>query len=158
MWRGAVQTPPQQNTQTPKTMNTQKVTVELARNGRFRLEGSQTIESLNPKALMLCAAAKCAALTVQAILRKGRISPKTLKISVEGVISDPEPQAASRFSSFNVIYDAQCKTPADYDAVNRAIKLTHDKYCGTIAMLRMIAPVTHHISIAGNDDSGIVDE
>lgn len=136
-------------------MNTLKVTVELTRNGRFRLEGSQKIESLSPKALMLCAAAKCAALTIQAILQKGRITPKALTVSVEGVIGNPEAQAASRFSSFNVIYNAQCRKPSDYDAVNRAINLTHDKYCGTIAMLRMIAPVTHQISVLKEESANV---
>ena len=40
--------------------NTQKVSVEL-KNGKFRLSNSAKIEDLNPKALIICAAAECAA-------------------------------------------------------------------------------------------------
>lgn len=132
-------------------MNTQKATVELARSGKFRLEGSQKTDDLNPKALMLCAAAKCAGLTVQGILRKEKITLKALEISVEGVLDTPEVQAGSRFRSFNVSYNAQCRTLADQNAVSRAIALTQEKYCGTIAMLRMIAPVAHEISVVSTE-------
>ena len=117
-------------------MNTQKVTIELTRSGKFRLEGSQKADDLNPKALMLCAAAKCAGLTIQAMLRKQNITVKMLEITVEGVLDTPEVQAGSHFRSFNVSYNAQCKTLADQNAVSRAIALTQEKYCGTIAMLR----------------------
>lgn len=139
------------NFKTTKTMNTQKVTVELARSGKFRLDGSQKTDDLNPKALMLCAAAKCAGLTLQGILRKEKITLKALEISVEGVLDTPEVQAGSRFRSFNVSYNAQCKAIADQNAVSRAIALTQDKYCGTIAMLRMIAPVAHEISVVSTE-------
>lgn len=132
-------------------MNTQKVTVGLTRSGKFRLEGSQKTDDLNPKALMLYAAAKCAGLTVQAMLRKAKISLKALEISVEGVLDTPDVQAGSRFRSFNVSYNAQCKTLDDQNAVSRALALTQDKYCGTIAMLRTIAPVAHEISVVSTE-------
>ena len=123
-------------------MNTQKVTIELTRSGKFRLEGSQKADDLNPKALMLCAAAKCAGLTIQAMLRKQNITVKMLEITVEGVLDTPEVQAGSHFRSFNV----------SYNAVSRAIALTQEKYCGTIAMLRMIAPVAHEISVVSTEN------
>lgn len=133
-------------------MNSQKVTIELTRSGKFRLEGSQKAVDLSPKALMLCAAAKCAGLTIQAMLRKQNITVKMLEITVEGVLDTPEVQAGSHFRSFNVSYNAQCKTLADQNAVSRAIALTQEKYCGTIAMLRMIAPVAHEISVVSTEN------
>lgn len=132
-------------------MNTQKVTVELTRSGKFRLEAKAKADDLNPKALMLCAAAKCAGMTVLALLKKDKTALKSLEISVEGVLDTPEVQAGSRFRSFKVSYNAQCKTLADQNTVSRAIALTQDKYCGTIAMLRMIAPVAHEISVVSTE-------
>ena len=75
-----------------------------------------------------------------------------LEITVEGVLDTPEVQAGSHFRSFNVSYNAQCKTLADQNAVSRAIALTQEKYCGTIAMLRMIAPVAHEISVVSTEN------
>ena len=47
--------------------NTQRVSVEL-KNGKFRLVEGQKTDDLNPKSLMLYAAAECAGLTIMGIL------------------------------------------------------------------------------------------
>ena len=49
--------------------NRQKVTVEL-KNGRFRLLNSAKADDLNPKAMVLCATAQCAGLTVMCFSKK----------------------------------------------------------------------------------------
>jgi hypothetical protein len=56
--------------------NTQKVSVEL-KNGKFMLANAAKIEDLNPKALIICAAAECAGYTIMHILRKDTLPKHT---------------------------------------------------------------------------------
>ena len=49
--------------------NKQSVTVELIDEGKFQVKGGSA-DDLNPKALILCGAAKCAGFTVMSLDRK----------------------------------------------------------------------------------------
>ena len=89
--------------------NTQKVTLTL-RNGRFRLPGTARADDLNPKALLLYAAAQCAGLTVMGILGKENITPKTMDITAEGTLDTEKLQASSLFRSFRLSYNVECHT------------------------------------------------
>ena len=124
-------------------MNTQKVTIELTRSGKFRLEGSQKVDDLNPKALMLCAAAKCAGLTIQAMLRKQNITVKMLEITVEGVLDTPEVQAGSHFPQLQRILQRavqdtrrpECRKPCHRPDAGEILRhhrhAAHDRTRGT---------------------------
>ena len=68
--------------------NTQKVSVEL-KNGKFMLANAAKIEDLNPKALIICAAAECAGYTIMHILRKDNVILKSMEITVEGTLDTP---------------------------------------------------------------------
>lgn len=131
--------------------DTQKVTVELTRTGKFKLTGQTKTDELNPKALVLLAAAKCAGITVMRLLAKEKITPKSFQISVEGVLDTPTVQPGSHFRSFNVAYDVECKTISEQTTVSHAVTMTQEKYCGTIDMLRSIAPVAHEIAIVSTE-------
>ena len=48
----------------------EKVTLQLAGDGKFRTENGAGCESLNPKALLLYAAAQCSAQTALMIMQK----------------------------------------------------------------------------------------
>ncbi|MBO5687934.1 MAG: OsmC family protein [Alistipes sp.] len=130
--------------------NKQKVTVEL-RNGKFRLPDGARLEELNPKALLLCATAQCAGLTVMGILAKDHISLKRLEISIEGTLDTEKLQADSRFMRFNVAYNVECRTMSDQHLVSEAIRDAQDRLCGLIALLKCAAPVTHEIYIVSNE-------
>lgn len=128
----------------------QKVKVEL-RNGRFRLADSARMEDLNPKALMLCAAAQCAGYTVMSILRVDNILPKMFEITVEGWLDTLTLQPSSRYEKFLVTYKIDCRNIGDQNAVGEAVLRAQQNICGVVAMLRDIAPVEHEISIVSTD-------
>ena len=130
--------------------NLQKVTVELC-DGKFCLTGKASADKLNPKALLLCATAKCAGLTIMALLEKSEIKPKSLEITVTGELDTPTLRGDSQFKNFEVIYNAECKRLEDQDAVSRAIEQAQEKECGLVAMLRKIAPVSHVIDVVSTE-------
>lgn len=130
--------------------NTQKVTVEL-KDGKFKLANAAKIEDLNPKALIICAAAECAGYTIMHILRKDNIEPKRLEITVEGTLDTPMLAPESQYVGFNVRYNIDCKNIADQSRLSSAVRQAQEYQCGVIAMLRRIAPVSHDISIVSTE-------
>ena len=130
---------------------TLKITISLDDNQHFTINDNRTLDSLNPKELMLYAVAECAGLTILSILKEHTEALTMLEISVEGRLSTPTLVAESRFQHFNIIYNARCRTLKDQIVISRAINLAHDKYCGMLAMLRKIAPMTHETSIVTTD-------
>ncbi len=130
--------------------NLQKVTVELC-DGKFCLADKASADNLNPKALFLCATAKCAGLTILSLLEKSKIKPKSLEITVTGELNTPTLRGDSQFKNFEIIYNAECKHLEDQDAVSRAIEHTQVKECGLVAMLRKIAPVSHVIDVVSTE-------
>ncbi len=134
--------------------NIQKVTVEL-RNGRFRLIDAAKADDLNPKALILCAAAQCSGYTVMSILQKKKISPKSFEISVEGTLNTENLQPSSVYDNFKVTYHLECRHIGDQDDVSEAVLESHNEKCGVIAMLRKIAPISHEISVVSTETVNI---
>ena len=126
--------------------NTQKVTVEL-KNGRFRLPNMAKADDLNPKAMVLCAAAQCAGFTVMGLLQKNKVIPKSLEITVEGTLDTEKLQANSRFRSFVVTYNVECRNLNDQQYVSQAIYDAQERECGLVALLKSAAPVSSDISI-----------
>lgn len=130
--------------------NTQKVTVQL-KNGKFCLANGEKIETLNPKALLLCATAQCAGLTIMGLLNKDKIIPKTCEITIEGVLDTPQLQVESKYRSFLICYNIECRHLSDQNAVSEAVNATQERLCGMIVMIRKIAPVSHEISIVSSE-------
>jgi len=125
----------------------EKVTLQLTGTSDFRSANGMPFDEMNPKALLLCAAAKCAGLTALHILEKARIRPKRLEIGISGDLTTDTVQSESMFRSFHVVYNVACTAEDDQLGVSRAIRLTHEKHCSMVQMLRMIAPVTHEVAI-----------
>ena len=134
--------------------NVQKVKVEL-HNGRFQLAEPAKIEEVNPKALMLCAAAQCAGYTVMSILGKDDITPKSFEIEAKGWLNTPTLQPSSQYEKFEVTYRLECRNIDDQNAVSEAVLQAQTEKCGVIAMLRKVAPVEHHISVVSTDTTDL---
>lgn len=131
--------------------NLQKVTVEL-KDGKFCLAGKASADTLNPKALMLCATAKCAGLTIMALLeKKGEEKIKSMEITVEGSLNTPTLRGDSVYENFEVIYNVECKKLEDQAAVSAAVERAQEHSCGMITMLRKIAPVSHVIEVVSTE-------
>ena len=130
--------------------NIQKVTVCL-RNGRFRLPNTAKVEDLNPKALVLCATAQCAGYTIMGILQKHKITPKSLEITVQGTLNTEKLQAESRFRSFLISYNVECKSLDEQQQVSQAIYDAQESKCGLIDLIKCAAPVSYDISVVSTE-------
>ncbi len=130
----------------------EKVTLHLTADGRIEATSGIPCEQTNPKALLLYAAAKCAALTARHILLKSRVEPRWLKVGVSGELSTDTVQSESLFLSFHFFYEAACDTDADQAAAIRAFRLTHEKHCSMVQMLGRIAPVSYEMSVYAYDE------
>lgn len=126
---------------------TVKVLVEHLDKDNFRLANGKSADTLNPKELLLYATACCAGKTVIAILDKQRIVPEKFEIAMYGELDTDEVTAQSTFKSFRIIYDIVCPPNDDEHKVQQTVKSADEKYCGTLKMMRRIAPVTSEIKI-----------
>lgn len=133
-------------------MNTsqQKVTVELC-DGKLCLAGNGSADKLNPKALLLYATAKCAGLTIMAMLEKSKITLKSMEITAEGELNTPTLRGESMFVNFEVVYRIECKRLEEQNEVSLTVERAQEKECGMIAMLRKIAPVSHVIEVVSTE-------
>jgi putative redox protein len=131
----------------------QKITINMTHEGNFKLSNDATLDVLNPKEMLLYAAADCAGRTILELLKEHRQDLLSMEITLEGTLSTPILQAESRYTSFNIIYNIECRTLKDQIIISRAVNLAHDKYCGMLQMLRKIAPISHETSIVAVADN-----
>lgn len=125
----------------------EKVTLHLNEASKLVPAKGMECTELNPKAMMLYACADCAGRTTLMILKKERVQPRGLEITVSGEISTDEVKAETVFLSFHVLYNIQCTSGEEQAKASRAAMLAHEKFCGMLQMMRKIAPVTHEIAI-----------
>ncbi len=125
----------------------QSITIHATENGKFALAKPHDLEKLNPKELLLYSTALCAGLTTLSIAEKERVKLLKLEIKMSGELDTEKVEGKSQFVSFNIAYNIECKHIDEQSKVSNAVQLATDKYCGGLAMLRKIAPVSHSISI-----------
>ena len=123
-----------------------EVTIEMDQKCEFHSTG-KSVETMNPKELLLYATAMCASLTMKGILEKEKITLKSAEIKMSGEVDTEQVMAQSIYRSFNILYRIECAHISDQSKIGRAINLTTDKYCGMLQMCRRIAPVSHEVSI-----------
>jgi putative redox protein len=94
-----------------------------------------------PKPLMLVALAGCTAMDVVSILAKMRVELVNFDVRVEGEQSEEHPV---HYTSMHIIYEFWGRQlPAD--KLEKAINLSHERYCGVSAVYRKAMPVTHEL-------------
>ena len=125
----------------------QSISIHTADDGHFVLGEPYKLEKLNPKELLLYSTALCAGLTLKSIAEKERVKLLNVEIKMEGKLDTEKVEGRSQFLSFNISYNVECKHIDEQTKVSHAIHLTTEKYCGGLAMLRKIAPVSHSVSI-----------
>ena len=124
-----------------------KVLVEHLDNEEFRLANGKSADTLNTKDLLLYATACCAGKTVIGILDKQRIVPEKFEIAMYGDLDTDSVTAQSTYRSFKIVYDIICPSNDDQRTVHQSVKTADEKYCGTLKMMRRIAPVTSEIKV-----------
>ena len=130
---------------------TQKITLQMTPDHHFSLSDGRNLEALNPKEMLLYASLDCLSRTITVILKERMKTLKNLELSLEGTLSTPSIVAESTYTHFHTTYRAECHTLKEQLDISHAINLAHDKYCGMLAMLRKIAPMTHETSIVTTD-------
>lgn len=94
-----------------------------------------------PKALMLVSLAGCSGFDVVSILNKMRVNFSDLSISVDGHLTDIEPKTYD-----TVVINYTIKVSKEDEAkVEKAVKLSEEKYCGVSRMFESFAKVSFKI-------------
>ena len=125
----------------------QSITIHATENGKFALAKPYDLEKLNPKELLLYSTALCAGMTTLSIAEKERVKLLKLEIKMSDELDTEKVEGKSQYVSFDIAYNIECKHIDEQSKVSNAVRLATDKYCGGLAMLRKIAPVSHSISI-----------
>ena len=94
-----------------------------------------------PKPLMMVALAGCTGMDVAAILRKMRVEIESMSIEVEGDVTEDHPK---RFEGLKVIYRVKGKN-VPLASVEKAVKLSKERYCGVSANYAEAFPIDHEI-------------
>lgn len=94
-----------------------------------------------PKPLLLAAISGCTGMDVVSILNKMKVPFASLKISVSGTLTDVHPMY---YKDIHIIYEFGGKD-LQAEAIEKAIKLSQEKYCGVTASLSKSANITYEI-------------
>ena len=97
---------------------------------------------LGPKAMMLSSLAGCSGLDVVSLLNKMRTEITDFKMEVTGELTEEHPKYYNKVSVDYHFYG----TDLDEEKINKAVKLSVDKYCGVMEMFRKFAAIktTNH--------------
>ena len=92
----------------------------------------------SPMELVLLAVAACMAIDVRVILDKGRIHFDGLEVEAEGDRRATPPQ---RYESLRLVFRVTGVAPPNWPRVERAVELSHQKYCSVFFSLRQDIPI-----------------
>lgn len=98
-----------------------------------------------PKPLLLTALAGCTGMDVASILAKMRMPFDSFEVEVEGDLSGEHPIVYTDIRIRYVFKGAAL----DRDKIDKAVKLSREKYCGVSAMLEKACRVTHQVVTSG---------
>ena len=105
--------------------------------------------AMRPMEMMLAGAAACTAYDVVTILRKGRHDLRDLAVTVEGTRAPTSPRV---FTDLHYVYTVTGRG-LDRNQVERAVKLSKEKYCSATIMLGKTATITYEIVIVESDQA-----
>ena len=94
-----------------------------------------------PKPLILTALAGCTGMDVASILGKMRMPFDSFAVEVEGDLTAEHPMVYTKIHVRYVFKGAQL----DREQIEKAVRLSREKYCGVYAMLDKVCTVTHEI-------------
>ncbi len=96
-----------------------------------------------PMELMLAGAGGCTAFDVVLILQRSRQNISACEVSLQAERAETDPKV---FTKINLHFTVKGKD-LDPSKVERAINLSHDKYCSATAMLANTAEITHTFEV-----------
>ena len=98
-------------------------------------------QGLRPKALMLTALAGCTGLDVASLFKKMRIIVEGIEIDVQADLTEVQP---TYYNKVKVIYKFYGKD-FEKEKIEKAVKLSQDKYCGVSEMFRKFSELSYEI-------------
>ena len=111
------------------------------------IDGSKDVggeeKGFAPFELLALGLAGCTALDVISILRKKRQQVTAFEVRVHGDRAKEHPKVFTHLFIEYVITGHQ----VEQEAVERAVQLSTEKYCGAHAMFRQVVPIEHRIVI-----------
>ena len=96
-----------------------------------------------PMEMVLAGTGGCAAYDVVLILRRGRHEVRGCQVTLNAERAPADPKVFTRIDMKFTIRGRALKR----DAVERAVKLSHEKYCSASVMLGKTAAITHSIEV-----------
>jgi putative redox protein len=96
-----------------------------------------------PKRLMLTSIAGCTGIDVVMILRKMKVELDAFNVIVEGDLTEEHPM---RYHKMKIIYQFKGKD-LKMDMLEKAVKLSSEKYCGVSAAYRLAMDLSTEIKV-----------
>ncbi|WP_372774560.1 OsmC family protein [Mangrovibacterium sp.] len=96
-----------------------------------------------PKKLMLASLAGCTGMDVVMILKKMKVEVAGFNVIVEGDVADDHPK---KYTKMKVIYQFKGDN-LPLDKLEKAVKLSEEKYCGVSAVYKEALELTTEIRI-----------
>ncbi|WP_084282942.1 OsmC family protein [Polynucleobacter kasalickyi] len=96
-----------------------------------------------PMELLLAGAGGCTAFDVVMILKKARQDIRGCEVKLSATRAEEDPKV---FTSIHMTFVVTGKN-LDLNRVQKAVDLSHDKYCSATIMLEKTAAITHSIEI-----------
>jgi len=96
----------------------------------------------SPKRLMLASLAGCTGIDIVSILNKMKVDFTDFSISVEGTLTETHPKV---YNHVMITYSIRLDQ-ANQVKMEKAIKLSQEKYCGVNAMFRAFAVVESKVN------------
>ncbi|WP_431476859.1 OsmC family protein [Massilia eburnea] len=96
-----------------------------------------------PMEMVLLGTGGCTAYDVVLILKKGRADVRACEVVLQAERAETEPKVFTRINFHFVVTGKDLKP----EVVDRAITLSHDKYCSASIMLAKTAQITHTFEI-----------
>jgi putative redox protein len=100
-------------------------------------------EGPQPKPMLLAALAGCTGMDVVALLNKMRIAFDDIDLSVSGELTDEHPKY---YTKIHVVYEIMGRN-LDAAGIEKAVRMSQEKYCGVSYMLRQACELTWEIRL-----------
>lgn len=98
-----------------------------------------------PKPMVLAALAGCTGMDVVSLLKKMRVPYDSFAVHVTGQLTDEHPKT---YHTIHVVYalkGAELHTEPNRANLEKAVRLSQEKYCGVSALLRKATTLTYEI-------------
>ncbi|AEC20688.1 hypothetical protein PT7_2148 [Pusillimonas sp. T7-7] len=96
-----------------------------------------------PMEMLLAGTGGCAAYDVVLILKRGRHKVSGCQVKLESTRADTDPKVFTKIHFSFTVTGKELPVAA----VERAVQLSHEKYCSASAMLAQTAEITHSVTV-----------